>query len=86
MRITQKSLIDYNQIDGYIQVQKFVGERNTAAQLFNMKQDMNMLFGRLAANYSLLVSVFEDKSIKVEIVLMITSCNVCPQAAITYNF
>lgn len=68
MRITQKSLIDYNQIDGYIQVQKFVGERNTAAQLFNMKQDMNMLFGRLAPNYSLLVSVFEDKSIKVEIV------------------
>ena len=68
MRITQKSLIDYNKIDGYIQVQKFVGERNTAAQLFNMKQDMNMLFGRLAANYSLLVSVFEDKSIKVEIV------------------
>lgn len=68
MRITQKSLIDYNQIDGYIQVQKFVGERHTAAQLFNMKQDMNMLFGRLAPNYSLLVSVFEDKSIKVEIV------------------
>lgn len=68
MRITQKSLIDYNQIDGYIQVQKFVGERNTAAQLFNMKQDMNMLFDRLASNYSLLVSVFEDKSIKVEIV------------------
>lgn len=68
MRITQKSLIDYNQIDGYIQVQKFFGERNTAAQLFNMKQDMNMLFGRLASNYSLLVSVFEDKSIKVEIV------------------
>lgn len=68
MRITQKSLIDYNQIDGYIQVQKFVGVRNTAAQLFNMKQDMNMLFGRLAPNYSLLVSVFEDKSIKVEIV------------------
>ena len=68
MRITQKSLIDYNQIDGYVQVQKFVGERNTAAQLFNMKQDMNMLFGRLAFNYSLLVSVFEDKSIKVEIV------------------
>jgi hypothetical protein len=68
MRITQKSLIDYYQIDGYIQVQKFVGERNTAAQLFNMKQDMNMLFGRLAPNYSLLVSVFEDKSIKVEIV------------------
>ena len=62
MRITQKSLIDYNQIDGYIQVQKFVGERNTAAQ------DMNMLFGRLAPNYSLLVSAFEDKSIKVEIV------------------
>lgn len=68
MRITQKSLIDYNQIDSYIQVQKFVGERNTAAQLFNMKQDMNMLFGRLAPNYSLLVSAFEDKSIKVEIV------------------
>lgn len=68
MRITQKSLIDYNQIDGYVQFQKFVGERNTAAQLFNMKQDMNMLFGRLAPNYSLLVSVFEDKSIKVEIV------------------
>lgn len=68
MRITQKSFIDYNQIDGYIQVQKFVGERNTAAQLFNMKQDMNMLFGRLAPNYSLLVSAFEDKSIKVEIV------------------
>lgn len=68
MRITQKSLIDYNQIDGYVQVQKFVGERNTAAQLFNMKQDMNLLFGCLAPNYSLLVSVFEDKSIKVEIV------------------
>ena len=68
MRITQKSLIDYTQIDGYIQVQKFVGERNTAAQLFNMKQDMNLLFGCLAPNYSLLVSVFEDKSIKVEIV------------------
>ena len=68
MRITQKSLIDYSQIDGFIQIQKFVGGKEYATQLFNAKQDITLLYGRQAPNYSLLVSVYEDKSTKVEIV------------------
>ena len=68
MRVTQKSLIDYNQIDSFIQIQKFVGCKETASQLFNAKQDMTLAYGRQAANYSLLISTHEDKSITVEIV------------------
>ena len=68
MRITQKSIIDYELIDGYIQIQKICSGRKFASQLFNAKQDMTLLYGRQAPNYSLLVSTYEDKSITVEIV------------------
>lgn len=68
MRITQKTLVDYDQIDSLIQVQKFVGGKEYATQLFNAKQDMSRIYGRQAANYSLLVSLFENKSTTVAIV------------------
>ena len=68
MRVTQKNLIDYNVIDGFIQVQRLVGGKEYATQLFNAKQDMTLLYGRQAPNYSLLVSLYEDKSTTVEIV------------------
>ena len=68
MRITQKSLIDYDQIDSFIQVQKFVGGKEYATQLFNAKQDMNRCYGRQASNYSLLASVYEDRTTTVQIV------------------
>lgn len=68
MRITQKTLIDYNQIDGVIQIQKFVGGKAYATQLFNAKQDIHRLFGRMSPNYSLLACVYEDKTTTVEVV------------------
>ena len=68
MRITQKTLVDYDQIDSLIQVQKFVGGKEYATQLFNAKQDMSRIYGRQASNYSLLVSLFENKSTTVAIV------------------
>ena len=39
MRATQKSLIDYDQIDSFVQIQKFVGDRVYANQLFIAKRD-----------------------------------------------
>lgn len=69
MRITQKSLLDYNQIDGYIQVQRFIGNEQYATLLVNAKLALARCYGRLAANYSLLVSSYEDSSFpKIEIV------------------
>ena len=50
MRITQKTLIDYNQIDSVIQIQRFVGGKEYATMLFNAKQDINRLYGRLSPN------------------------------------
>lgn len=68
MRATQKSLIDYDQIDSFVQIQKFVGGQKYASQLFNAKQDINRLYGRMSPNYSLLATVYEDKTTSVEVV------------------
>lgn len=68
MRATQKSLIDYDQIDSFVQIQKFVGDRKYASQLFNAKRDMTRCYGRQAPNYSLLATVYEDKTTTVRIV------------------
>mgnify|MGYP004537408427 FL=1 len=68
MRITQKTLIDYNQIDSVIQIQRFVGGKEYATMLFNAKQDINRLYGRMSPNYSVLASVYEDKTTSVEVV------------------
>ena len=62
MRVIQKSLVDYNAIDTLIQVQRFIGSKQNATLLFDAKQSQ-------AANYSLLVSSYEDNSIhKIEFV------------------
>lgn len=69
MRIIQKSLVDYNAIDSLIQVQRFIGNKQNATLLFNAKQALARCYGRLAANYSLLVSSYEDSSFqKIEFV------------------
>lgn len=68
MRATQKSLIDYDQIDSFVQIQKFVGDRKYASQLFNAKRDMTRCCGRQAPNYSLLATVYEDRTTTVQIV------------------
>ncbi|WP_455499970.1 hypothetical protein [Gemmiger sp.] len=68
MRATQKSLIDYDQIDSFVQIQKFVGGQKYASQLFNAKQDITRCYGRQAPNYSLLATVYEDKTTAVQIV------------------
>ena len=63
MRVIQKSLVDYNAIDTLIQVQRFIGSKQNATLLFAR------CYGRQAANYSLLVSSYEDNSIhKIEFV------------------
>lgn len=68
MRITQKTLIDYNQIDSVIQIQRFVGGKEYATMLFNAKQDITRLYGRMSPNYSVLASVYDDKTTSVEVV------------------
>ncbi len=68
MRATQKSLIDYDQIDSFVQIQKFVGDRVYANQLFNAKRDMTRCYGHQAHNYSLLATVYEDRTTTVQIV------------------
>lgn len=69
MRIIQKFLVDYNAIDSFIQVQRFIGSQQNATQLFNAKLAMSRCYGRQAANFSLLVSSYEDNSYpKIEIV------------------
>ena len=68
MRATQKSLIDYDQIDSFVQIQKFVGDRVYANQLFNAKRDMTRCYGRQAPNNYLLATVYEDRTTTVQIV------------------
>lgn len=69
MRIIQKSLVDYNAIDSLIQVQRFIGSKQNATLLFNAKQALARCYDRQAANYSLLVSSYEDSSFqKIEFV------------------
>lgn len=69
MRVIQKSLVDYNVIDTLIQVQRFIGSKQNATLLFDAKQSLARCYGRQAANYSLLVSSYEDNSIhKIEFV------------------
>lgn len=69
MRVIQKSLVDYNAIDTLIQVQRFIGSKQNATLLFDAKQSLDRCYGRQAANYSLLVSSYEDNSIhKIEFV------------------
>lgn len=69
MRIIQKSLVDYNAIDSLIEVQRFIGRKQNATLLFDAKQSLARCYGRQAANYSLLVSSYEDGSFqKIEFV------------------
>ena len=68
MRITQKTLIDYNQIDSVIQIQSFVGNKDYARRLLNVKQDIARVYGRMSPNYSVLATVYDDKITTVEVV------------------
>ena len=68
MRDKQKWLIDYSQIDSFIPIVKLTFGKDSASLLFDCKQNLYLVYGRLAANFSLLLSVFEDNSIKVDIV------------------
>ncbi|WP_294803695.1 hypothetical protein [uncultured Gemmiger sp.] len=68
MRITQKTLIDYNQIDTAIRIQSFVGDKDYARRLLNVKQDIARVYGRMSPNYSVLATVYDDKITTVEVV------------------
>lgn len=68
MRITQKTLIDYNQIDSVIRIQSFVGDKDYARRLLNVKQDIARVYGRMSPNYSVLATVYDDKITIVEVV------------------
>ena len=70
MRITQKTLIDYNQIDSVIRIQSFVGDKDYARRLLSVKQDIARVYGRMSPLRSYPI---------------ITSCNATPKFAITYN-
>ena len=69
MRIIQKSWVDYNAIDSLIQVKRIISSKQNATLPFDAKQSLALCYGRQAANYSLLVSSYEDNSIyKIEFV------------------
>ena len=68
MRITQKTLIDYNQIDSVIRIQSFVGDKYYARRLLSVKQDIARVYGRMSPNYSVLATVYDDKITTVEVV------------------
>lgn len=68
MRITQKTLIDYNQIDSVIRIHDFVGGEDYERRLLNVKQDIARVYGRMAPNYSVLATVYDDIFTTVEVV------------------
>ena len=68
MRPVQKSLVDFDNIDGYARTVEFLHNKQAATDLRNVKKDILAVYDKQASNYSALVTCFDDKTTTVSVV------------------
>ena len=62
MRPVQKTLVDFDKIDGYARTVEFLHNKQAATDLRNIKQDILSAYDKQAPNYSALIVDYEDKT------------------------
>lgn len=68
MRPVQKTLVDFDKIDGYARSVEFLHNKQAATDLRNVKKDILAVYDKQASNYSALVTCFDDKTTTVSVV------------------
>lgn len=68
MRPVQKTLVDFDKIDGYARTVEFLHNKQVATDLRNVKKDILAVYDKQASNYSALVTCFDDKTTTVSVV------------------
>lgn len=68
MRPVQKTLVDFDKIDGYARTVEFLHNKQAANDLRNVKKDILAVYDKQASNYSALVTCFDDKTTTVSVV------------------
>ena len=68
MRPVQKTLVDFDKIDGYARTVEFLHNKQAATDLRNVKKDILAVYDKQASNYSALVTCFDDKTTTVSVV------------------
>ena len=62
MRPVQKTLVDFDKIDGYARTVEFLHNKQAATDLRNVKKDILTVYDKQAPNYSALIVNYEDKT------------------------
>ena len=68
MRPVQKTLVDFDKIDGYAKTVELLRNKQAATDLRNAKKDILAAYDKQAPNYCALVTCFDDKTTTVSVV------------------
>lgn len=68
MRPIQKTLVDFDKIDGYAKTVELLKNKQAATDLRNAKKDILAAYDKQASNYCALVTCFDDKTTTVSVV------------------
>ena len=68
MRPVQKTLVDFDKIDGYAKTVELLRNKQAATDLRNAKKDIIAAYDKQASNYCALVTCFDDKTTTVSVV------------------
>ena len=68
MRPIQKTLVDFDKIDGYAKTVELLRNKQAATDLRNAKKDILAAYDKQAPNYCALVTCFDDKTTTVSVV------------------
>ena len=68
MRPVQKTLVDFDKIDGYAKMVELLRNKQAATDLRNAKKDILAVYDKQASNYCALVTCFDDKTTTVSVV------------------
>ena len=68
MRPVQKTLVDFDKIDGYAKTVELLRNKQAATDLRSAKKDILAAYDKQAPNYCALVTCFDDKTTTVSVV------------------
>lgn len=68
MRPVQKTLVDFDKIDGYAKTVELLKNKQAATDLRNAKKDILAAYDKQSSNYCALVTCFDDKTTTVSVV------------------
>ena len=68
MRPVQKTLVDFDKIDGYARTVEFLHNKQAATDLRNVKKDILAVYDKQAFYYWAIVTCFDDKTTTVSVV------------------